>query len=218
MRIRPPIIRRTELKTRTFATFMIVALLAGLGAHLAGEWITPRTSLLLHDTDSIDISNSAVGGDFRLIDHMGAPRSLADYRGKVVVLFFGFTHCPDICPTTLSLLKSALAELGDDARQVQVLFVSLDPGRDTPAALASYVSAFDPRFTGLTGDTAAVDGAARAFKVPYFRYDLGTGNYTVDHGGGIFMLDRRGRARILSRADAGAAGIAGDILALIELG
>src|SRR5205085_1007403 len=107
--------------------------------------------------------------DFRLKDPAGADKSLADYRGKVVVMFFGYTQCPDVCPTTMADLKAVMAKLGKDAEKVQVLFVTLDPERDKPALLAQYVPGFDPRFVGLYGDEARTVETAKEFKVFYQR-------------------------------------------------
>ena len=112
-----------------------------------------------------DVTGVAFGRDFKLTDHNGKPRTLADFRGKVVVMFFGYTQCPDVCPTTLSDLAAALQKLGGDANRVQVLFVTIDPERDTPELLSHYVPAFNPTFLGLSGDAAATAATAREFKV-----------------------------------------------------
>lgn len=115
----------------------------------------------------MDITGAAFGGDFSMPDHTGKMRSLGDFKGKVVVLFFGFTQCPDVCPTTLSEVAAALHEVGAKSNDVQVLFVTVDPERDTPELLAQYVPAFNPGFLGLRGSQAEIETAARMFKVFY---------------------------------------------------
>lgn len=144
-----------------------------------------------------DVTGTAYGRDFRLIDHTGKPRTLADYRGKAVVLFFGYTQCPDVCPTTLSELAEAMKRLGPDADRVQVLFVTIDPERDTPELLANYVPAFDPRFVGLYGDAEATARTAKEFKVIYQKQPGPTpATYTMDHSAGTFIFDPQGRLRL----------------------
>lgn len=119
---------------------------------------------------STDITGVEFGQDFRLKDHTGKVRTLADFRGKAVVMFFGYTHCPDVCPTTMSDLAQALNLLGKDAGKVQVLFVTVDPARDTQALLASYVPAFNPGFLGLYGDEAATAKVAKDFRIFYQKH------------------------------------------------
>jgi protein SCO1/2 len=146
---------------------------------------------------SSDITGASFGRDFALTDHTGKPRTLADYRGKAVAIFFGYTQCPDACPTTLSALAEAMKKLGPDADRVQVLFVTVDPERDTPALLAEYAPAFDPRFAGLYGDAAATERVAREFKVIYQKQPGATpGTYTVDHSTGTYIFDPQGRLRL----------------------
>ncbi len=144
-----------------------------------------------------DVTGTTYGRDFQLTDHTGKPRTLADYRGKAVVLFFGYTQCPDVCPTTLSELAEAMKRLGPDANRVQVLFVTIDPERDTPALLAQYVPAFDPRFVGLYGDAEATARTAKEFKVLYQKQPGPTpSTYTMDHSAGTFIFDPQGRLRL----------------------
>jgi protein SCO1/2 len=146
---------------------------------------------------SSDVTGVGFGRDFKLVDHNGKPRTLADFRGKVVVLFFGYTQCPDVCPTTLSDLAAALQRMGADANQVQVLFVTIDPERDTPELLSHYVPAFNPTFLGLSGDAAATAAAAREFKVLYQKQPGSTpGSYSMDHSAGTFIFDPQGRLRL----------------------
>ena len=144
-----------------------------------------------------DITGSSFGRDFALTDHTGKPRTLADFRGKAVVMFFGYTQCPDVCPTTLGTLAETMKALGPDAERVQVLFVTVDPERDTQALLAQYVPAFDPRFVGLYGDAAATERVAKEFKVIYQKQPGATpSTYTVDHSSGTFIFDPQGRLRL----------------------
>ena len=146
---------------------------------------------------SSDVTGTGFGRDFALTDHTGAPRTLADYRGKVVVLFFGYTQCPDVCPTTLAMLADALQQLGPDAARVQVLFATIDPERDTRELLASYVTAFNPTFAGLSGDAEATARVAKEFKILYQKQPGRTpGSYTMDHSAGTFVFDPQGRLRL----------------------
>jgi protein SCO1/2 len=146
---------------------------------------------------SSDVTGAAFGREFALTDHTGKAVTLADYRGKVVVLFFGYTQCPDVCPTTLSELAAVMKMLGPDADRVQVLFATVDPERDTAELLAQYVPAFDPRFVGLRGDAAATERTAKEFKVLYQKQPGRTaGSYTVDHSAGTFIFDPKGRLRL----------------------
>lgn len=144
-----------------------------------------------------DITGVDWGKDFDLFDVDGKPRHIADYRGKVVMLFLGYTNCPDACPTTLAKMSQAVEQLGEDGRRVQGLFVTLDPVRDTPAVLRQYVRAFNPAFAALWGDTPTTAGTAKDFKV-YFeaRKPDADGFYTVDHSSGIFVFDAKGRLRL----------------------
>ena len=144
-----------------------------------------------------DVTGATFGRDFALTDPAGQPRTLADYRGKAVAVFFGYTQCPDVCPTTLAAFAEATRSLGADADKVQVVFITVDPDRDTAALLAQYVPAFDPRFVGLRGDAAATERVAREFKVIYQKVP-GTApdRYTMDHSAGVFLFDRAGRLRV----------------------
>lgn len=149
-----------------------------------------------------DISGAGFGRDFHLTDHNGKSRSLGDFRGKVVLLTFGYTHCPDICPTTLANLAAVAASLGKQESQVQVLFVTLDPDRDKPALLASYLPFYRPGFLGLWGDEAATAAVARAFGVYYQKRDFGSAaGYSLDHTSGIFAFDQAGNLRLFMGHD-----------------
>jgi len=147
-----------------------------------------------------DITGADYGKDFTLNDQNGKTRTLADFRGKVVVVFFGYTRCPDVCPTTLAELKVAKEQLGEDGARLQVLFITVDPERDTREVLANYVPAFDPSFLGLYGDAAATVRVAKEFKVFYRKAPGKTpGSYTMDHTAGSYVFDRRGRLRLFVR-------------------
>ena len=138
-------------------------------------------------------SREPVGGPFALVDHTGTPRTDADFRGKLLLLYFGFTFCPDVCPTDLRSIGLALERLGKSGEGVQPLFVTLDPARDTAQRLAGYVPFFHPRLIGLTGDARAIRQAARAYKVYYAKVPTGGKGYTVDHSGYIYLMDRAGQ-------------------------
>jgi protein SCO1/2 len=149
---------------------------------------------------STDITGADYGNTLELTDHTGRPRRLEDFRGKAVLVFFGFTHCPDVCPTTLADISQVMKGLGPDAERVQVLFVTVDPERDTREELGKYVTAFDPRFLGLYGDAAATQRAAREFKVYYEKRKTADG-YSVDHSGQTYVIDPQGRLRLFVRPD-----------------
>lgn len=166
---------------------------------------------------STDITGADFGKELALTGHDGKPRALADFRGKLVVLSFGFTHCPDICPTTLADTAAAMKKLGPDAARVQVLFMTVDPERDTPEVLAKYVPAFDPGFVGLSGDAAATQRAAKEFKIFYEKRAAGApGAYTVDHSAQSYVLDAQGRLRLLVRHDRIAQDLAEDLRTLLK--
>ena len=167
--------------------------------------------------NSTDISGSDWGKDFKLIDHRGQPRRLADFKGQVVIVFFGYTQCPDVCPTTLTAMREVMAQLGDSAGRVQVLFISLDPARDTAEVLAQYVTAFDQRFIGLRSDDANTAATAREFKVFYSRQPGKTAeSYTIDHSTGSYVFDPQGRLRLLIRHGEATENITADLRKLLS--
>lgn len=147
---------------------------------------------------AIDVSWQHPRADFALVDSDGKPRRLADFRGKVVVLFFGYTHCPEVCPTTMADLTQVMKQLGQDAERVQVLFVTLDPERDKPALFARYVSSFNPSFLGLYGDAQATASAAKSFGVNFEKQADKQGGYTLDHSDGIYLLGPRGKPLLVA--------------------
>lgn len=167
--------------------------------------------------NGVDITGSDLGPDFRLTDHNGKERTLADFRGKVVGMFFGYTHCPDVCPTTLSDFANALKALGADAQRVQVLFVTVDPKRDTPALLKAYVPAFNPTFLGLYGDAAATAKVTQDFKIyAAERPGKTPGSYTVDHSAQTLVFDPTGRLRLMLAYGTPGEKIAADLKILLN--
>lgn len=166
--------------------------------------------------NATDITGADWGKDFSLTDHAGKPRRLADFKGKAVVMFFGYTQCPDVCPTTMVTMKEAMKTLGPDAARVQVLFVTLDPARDTPQVLAQYVPWFEPSFVGLRGDEAATAATAREFKVFYARQPAAKdGGYSIDHSATTYVFDPSGRLRLAVRHGETPEHIAGDLRQLL---
>lgn len=147
-----------------------------------------------------DIAGSDIGRNWRLPDTTGAERTAQDYTGKVTALFFGFIQCPDVCPTTLAELAQVRRELGDEADRLQVLFVTVDPDRDTPEIVSTYVDQFDPSFVGLRGDPEQLAAAARAFKVFYAKVPSADGSsYTMDHSAGLYLFGPDGNVRLYAR-------------------
>ena len=136
---------------------------------------------------------SAVGGPFHLVDQNGRAVTDADFKGRTLIVFFGFTHCPDICPTTLFEISEVLKRLGPDADQTAALFVSVDPERDTPEKLKDYLSSFHPRIFGLSGTPAEIEAVKRAYRVYAKKVPLAGGDYTMDHTAVIYLMDKQGR-------------------------
>ena len=168
---------------------------------------------------NIDITGStAFGKDFSLVDPDGKVRTLADFKGKVVVMFFGYTQCPDICPTTLTEMQQVMTLLGPQADKVQVLFVTVDPDRDTAAILKQYVPSFDSRFMGLRpADEAALEKVTKDFKI-YYKKVPGTspGSYTMDHTAGSYAFDPEGRLRLYIKHAQGPETLAHDLKELLK--
>lgn len=162
-----------------------------------------------------DVTGAPFGKALALRDHNGTPRTLDDFRGKVVVLFFGFMNCPDVCPATLAELAQVAQALGPDAAKMQVLFVTVDPERDTPELLRQYVPSFHPDFIGLYGDAAATAQAAKEFKIFYQKQSQSGGNYSMDHSAGTYILDQHGRLRLFAPYGAGASALLHDIQLLL---
>ena len=191
----------------TQAAILLLAAALALGGCSAG---TPQFTFS-------DVTGSGFGRDFALTDHTGKQRALADFRGKAVVVFFGYTQCPDVCPTTLAALAEAMQRLGPDASKVQVLFITVDPERDTAELLSHYVTAFNPSFLGLSGDAEATARTAKEFKILYQKQPGRTPeSYTMDHSAGTFVFDPQGRLRLYAGHGQGADVFAHDIRELLR--
>jgi len=163
-----------------------------------------------------DVTGADIGREFALTDHQGRPRTLQDFRGKVTVIFFGFTHCPGVCPTTLSDFAQVMKALPPaDAARLQVLFVTVDPERDTREVLAQYVPSFHPSFLGLYGDAAATARTAKTFKIHYQKQAQPGGSYTVDHSAGTYIYDTEGRLRLFAQYGAGPQTLLHDVRELL---
>ncbi len=164
-----------------------------------------------------DVTGSALKGGFELQDSQGRTRRLNDFTGRVVVLFFGYVQCPDVCPATLQTLATVMNNLGEDAAKVQVLFVTVDPERDTPALLAQYVPQFHPSFIGLTGTPAEIKRAADNVRVFYQKVPgANAATYTFDHTAGAYVFDLQGRLRLLSRYGEPPENLTADLQALLK--
>ncbi len=164
-----------------------------------------------------DITGAPFARDFRLTDHTGQVRTLADFKGKAVAVFFGYTHCPDVCPTTLADFAAALRELGPLGDRVQVIFVTVDPERDTPEMLRQFVPAFDPRFLGMYTDAASLRLLAKDYKIVYQKTaQKGSDDYLIDHSAGTYVYDPKGRLRLLMPYGSTPEAIAQDLRILLE--
>ncbi|GAB1458586.1 SCO family protein [Thauera sp.] len=164
---------------------------------------------------STDISGTSYGKTLRLTDHNGQERTLADFKGKVVTIFFGYTQCPDVCPTALSGMSSVMQALGPDAERVQVIFVTVDPERDTPELLAQYVPVFDARFLGLYGTPEKIAEVAKEFRVFYRKSGDLAGHYTIDHTAGTYVFGPDGRPRLYVKHAEDPQVVVADIKALL---
>ena len=191
---------------RFLLALVVAALLSGCGGDVPQA---PKFTLT-------DVTGASFGREINLTDHNGKPRTLADFRGKVVTVFFGFTHCPDACPTTLAEMAQVMKELGADADKLQVLFITVDPERDTPQLLKQYVPSFHPSFLGLYGDAEATARTAKEFKVFVQKQPVKNGSYSVDHGAGTFILDRDGKLRLFAQYGQGPAALVHDIRILLR--
>ena len=163
-----------------------------------------------------DITGADYAKTLSMPDVNGQPRTLGDFKGKVTVVFFGYTQCPDVCPTTMAELAQVKKALGADGDKLQAVFVSIDPERDTPEILKSYMASFDPNFVALRGTLAQTQATAKEFKV-YFAKVPGKaeGSYTMDHSAGAFVFDAKGNVRLFERYGAGAEALTADVKALI---
>lgn len=199
--------KRNTIKWIAGGAFLVGA--AGLLAACSGEKKPQFTS--------IDITGADYARDFALTDHKGQARSIKDFQGKVVVIFFGFTQCPDVCPTSMAELAEIKKMLGADGARLQGLFVTLDPERDTQQVLQAYMANFDPTFLALRPDLDKLPQLAKDFKIFYKKVDGKTpGSYTLDHSAGSYVFDSQGRVRLYGRYGTGAAPLAADIRLLLQ--
>lgn len=201
---------RSSLLRRTGAFLLIASGLLLGGCDRSG----PSADASFVNTD---LTGLEYARDFSLPDHNGQMRSLTDFRGKAVVVFFGFTHCPDVCPTTMAEMAAVMQQLGPQADRVQVLFVTVDPERDTPQILSQYVPAFDSRFLGLTGTVEQTEKVVKEFKAFYQKVPgKEPGSYTVDHTAGSYVFDPEGRVRLFVRHGQGPEPIVNDLKLLLS--
>lgn len=191
------------------------ALAALAGGSLA--WVVTGCSPPAPAFNAIDITGANYAHDFALADHNGVRRTLADFKGKVVAVFFGFTQCPDACPTAMARMVEVVKLLGPEAARLQVVFITVDPERDSAEVLRAYVPSFDPTFIGLRGDVAATAETAKHFKAFYQKAAGKTAeSYTVDHSTFTFLFDAGGRIRLLVKHDLPADKLAADVRALLK--
>ena len=192
---------------RLFTVCALAVLLAGCD-QLANKPVTFQNT---------DLTGLDYAQNFQLTDHTGKPRTMADFKGKVVVMFFGYTQCPDVCPITMAELVAAMKLLGPQADQVQVLFVTVDPERDTQQLLAEYVPAFDKRFLGLYGTAEQTAKVAKEFKVFYAKVPgKAAGSYSMDHTAASYVFDRNGKVRLFVRHGQGPAPLVHDLKQLLN--
>jgi protein SCO1 len=172
-----------------------VRLLLICGAFLAGLVLFSSIILIVGGRNpvSVVLPSAAIGGPFQLLDQDAKPVSEQDFKGKPLLVFFGFTHCPDICPTELFDMSEVLRKLGPDADRVAMLFITVDPERDTPAVMKDYLSSFEPQIRGLTGDTAAIAAVEKSYRVYAKKVPLDGGEYTMDHSAILYLMDKNGR-------------------------
>lgn len=165
--------------------------------------------------NAVDITGAEYARQLSLKDVDGRQRSLAEFKGKVLFVFFGFTQCPDVCPTTMAELAEVRRRLGSDGDRVQGIFISIDPARDTPQVLKGYLQAMDPSFVGLTGSTEQIEAAAREFKVFFQKVPTSEGNYTMDHTAGAYVFDPEGHVRLFVRYGMGVDKVTADLRQLL---
>ena len=193
----------------------VLGLAGTLSAALAGcDYFKPGSEV--SKFQGIDITGANYAGHLSLPDTDGRLRTLADFKGKVVVVFFGYTQCPDVCPTTMAELAQVKKALGKDGERIQGVFVTVDPERDTAAILKAYMASFDPSFVALRGTPEETTAAAKEFKVFFAKVPGKTeGSYTMDHTAGSYVLDANGKIRLFERYGSGAEALTADIKALL---
>ena len=198
-----------QLKTYLLAALLSLGLLSGCD-RLTGASQKPSFR-------AVDITGAEYARNLALPDADGKPRTLADFKGKVTLVFFGYTQCPDVCPTTLAELAAVKRDLGKDGERLQGVFVSVDPQRDTPEILRAYMASFDPGFVALRGTPEQIKDTAKEFKVFYAQVPGKTeGSYTVDHTAGTYVFDANGKVRLFVRYGSGAEALRHDLKLLLD--
>ena len=168
-------------------------LLLALGAFVAGLVLFSAVIFIVTGRTPAPIAMSAVGGPFHLVDQNAKPITDQDFKGQPFLVFFGFTHCPDVCPTTLFEVSEIFRALGPDAKNIRAMFVTVDPERDTPAVLKDYLASFDPRIIGVTGDIDAITAAEKSYRVYAKKSPIKTGGYGVDHSSVLYLMGPDGK-------------------------
>lgn len=200
---------------------LVAALALALGLGLAGCGKTGDTASKSGRANfqGVDITGASYAHQLALNDADGHPRTLADFKGKITVIFFGYTQCPDVCPTTMAELAQVKKALGAQGDRVQGVFVTIDPERDTPAILKAYMASFDPSFVALRGTPEQTEAAAKEFKIFYAKVPgSSAGSYTMDHTAGSFVLDGQGQPRLFERYGVEVPALVADIQALLASG
>jgi protein SCO1 len=193
---------------KRFIAYIGLILLVGV---LAGCELKGKTELVATDITGADFAQS-----IDLVDHTGKRRTLDEFKGKAIALFFGYTHCPDVCPTTMTDMKQTMKLLGPRADELQVLFVTLDPERDTQQVLSEFVPSFDKRFIGLRGTPEEIEATAKTFKIFSNKVKAeGKAGYTIDHSAGIYVFDKNGKIRLYVDYGQKPADIANDIKTIL---
>ncbi|MBP6645432.1 MAG: SCO family protein [Burkholderiaceae bacterium] len=202
-----------RIASKNIANFVMATAVASvLGAVSACSESKPQFK-------AIDVTGADFAKDFVLTDHNGQTRTMADFKGKIVVIFFGYTQCPDVCPTSMTELAEVKKLLGSDGDKLQGLFVTVDPERDTAEMLKAYMGNFDPTFLALRAESAKLEPIAKHFKIYYKKVEGKTPtSYTMDHSAGSYVYDPQGRVRLFTRYGSGAAALASDIALLLKSG
>lgn len=200
-------------KFKAYLEFLMHQLLKAIGLVLFLSFLSAcKPQAEISKLVATDITGADFGQSFNLTDHTGKPRTMADFEGKAVALFFGYTHCPDVCPTTMADLKQTMKLLGPRADEVQVLFVTLDPARDSQEVLAQFVPSFDKSFIGLRADEATTTATAATFKIYAKKVESqGKSGYTLDHSAGMYIFDKKGKIRLYADYGEKPADLANDI-------
>ncbi len=205
--------RRTLLRAAT--TLLTVSAVWGLSAcDQISDMTRPKAGLKFN---GVDITGATYAQKLKLKDFDGRMRDLSEFKGKVVFVFFGFTQCPDVCPTTMAELAELRRRLGPDGEKVQGVFVSVDPERDTPEVLKGYLTAMDPSFVGLTGSPDEIKAVAKEFKVFYQKVETPSGGYTIDHTAGSYIFDPQGQVRLFARYGMPIDQLTADVRQLLKL-